>query len=146
MLPAATLAALEENLPPLASVPREELYDIPSLPMSSLTPEQCYRAAQLIDTALFKAYLAVRPSLVGSLCRLENFCDVSEVEQELRDRKVPYRHRDSITPSLDVSELTDRSLRNTLTWSTCTGLAETTGKRWNSSESEGTLPAQPARS
>lgn len=66
---------------------KDELFSIPSVPLSRLTPEQVYRVAQLVDTALFKAYLAVRPSLVGSLCRLDNFCEVVEVEEQLKERK-----------------------------------------------------------
>jgi hypothetical protein len=75
-------------LPPLSSLPISDLLSIPSIPIASLSPEQIYRVAQVVDTALFKAYLVVRPSLVGSLCRLENFCEVEEIEGVLRDKKV----------------------------------------------------------
>lgn len=51
-------------------------------------PEQLLSFAQLVDTALFRAYLVVRPGLVGSLCRIENWCEVGEVEEELRARQV----------------------------------------------------------
>lgn len=42
----------------------------------------------MVDTALFKAYLVVRPGLVGALCRRYKWCEVSEVEEELRAREV----------------------------------------------------------
>jgi hypothetical protein len=87
-VPPAALGPLETTLPVLSTVPKDELLSIPSIPLTRLTPEQVYRVAQLVDTALFKAYLAVRPSLVGSLCRLDNFCEVVEVEEQLKERKV----------------------------------------------------------
>lgn len=77
-----------EALPPLSTVPKDELLAIPSKPMQDLPLEQVYRLAQVVDTALFKSYLVVRPSLVGSLCRLENFCEVAEVEEQLLEKKV----------------------------------------------------------
>ncbi|CDZ96570.1 Vacuolar assembly/sorting proteins VPS39/VAM6/VPS3 [Phaffia rhodozyma] len=86
-IPPSTLSPLETNLPPLSAVSKDELYTIPSTPVSSLTPEQVYRVAQLVDTALFKSYMVVRPSLVGSLCRLSNFCEVTEVEEQLKEKK-----------------------------------------------------------
>lgn len=61
------------------------------VPISSLVPDQLLRFAQIVDTALFKSYLVIRPSLVGSLCRVENWCDVEEVEEELRNREVSAR-------------------------------------------------------
>jgi hypothetical protein len=44
--------------------------------------------AQIIYTALLKVYLVARPILVGSLCRIENWCDVHEVEGLLKAQKV----------------------------------------------------------
>lgn len=41
-----------------------------------------------MDTALYKSYLIIRPALLGSLCRVANWCEVSEVEDDLRARKV----------------------------------------------------------
>jgi hypothetical protein len=41
-----------------------------------------------VDTALFKSYLVTQPALLGALCRLANWCEVSEVEEELRAREV----------------------------------------------------------
>jgi hypothetical protein len=37
---------------------------------------------------LLKVYLVARPILVGSLCRIENWCDVEEVEELLKAQKV----------------------------------------------------------
>ncbi|KAF7316900.1 Rab guanyl-nucleotide exchange factor [Mycena chlorophos] len=65
----------------------EDLFALPNAPFSALTPEQLLRFAQIVDTALFKSYLVIRPTLLGSLCRLPNWCEVSEVEEELLARK-----------------------------------------------------------
>ncbi|KAJ7236270.1 hypothetical protein B0H12DRAFT_1026995 [Mycena haematopus] len=65
----------------------EDLFALPNAPLSALTPEQLLRFAQIVDTALFKSYLLVRPGLLGSLCRISNWCEVSEVEEELLARK-----------------------------------------------------------
>lgn len=72
----------------LSETSTEDLFALPNLPLSSLTPEQLLRFAQIVDTALFKSYLLIFPGLLGSLCRLPNWCEVSEVEQELQARKV----------------------------------------------------------
>lgn len=61
---------------------------MPNAPLSALTPEQLLRYAQIVDTVLFKSYLLIRPGLLGSLCRVANWCEVSEIEEELRARKV----------------------------------------------------------
>ncbi|KAJ7717681.1 vacuolar sorting protein 39 domain 2-domain-containing protein [Mycena metata] len=66
----------------------EDLFALPNAPLSALTPEQLLRFAQIVDTALFKSYLLIRPGLLGSLCRVSNWCEVSEVEEELLARKV----------------------------------------------------------
>ncbi|KZT51980.1 hypothetical protein CALCODRAFT_502826 [Calocera cornea HHB12733] len=72
----------------LFSDPIEDLQAIPSIPIEQLEPKQLLRVAQIVDGALLKAYLAIRPGLVGSLCRLDpNWCEVSEVETELKARK-----------------------------------------------------------
>ncbi|EJU04986.1 hypothetical protein DACRYDRAFT_98725 [Dacryopinax primogenitus] len=78
------------NLPwtSLYSQPVPELQSLPSIPIPQLNPHQLLRVAQIVDTALFKAYLVIRPGLVGSLCRLDpNWCEVAEVETELKTRK-----------------------------------------------------------
>ncbi|KZP00495.1 hypothetical protein CALVIDRAFT_552763 [Calocera viscosa TUFC12733] len=72
----------------LFSDPVSDLQTIPSVPIEQLEPTQLLRVAQIVDGALLKSYLAVRPGLVGSLCRLDpNWCEVSEVETELKARK-----------------------------------------------------------
>jgi len=73
---------------PLSEVPVEELFALPNAPLTALTPEQLLRFAQIVDTALYKSYLIKRPTLLGSLCRVPNWCEVSEVEEDLRARKV----------------------------------------------------------
>lgn len=67
---------------------KEDLFSIPPVPIPELEVEQVWRLAQVVDTALFKAYLLIRPTLVGSLCRLSNYCEVAEVEGVLREKKV----------------------------------------------------------
>lgn len=73
---------------PLSEATVEELFALPNAPLSALTPEQLLRFAQIVDTALYKSYLIIRPALLGSLCRIANWCEVSEVEEDLRTRKV----------------------------------------------------------
>ena len=58
------------------------------MPLTALTPDQLIRFAQVVYTALFKSYLLTMPGLLGSLCRIENWCEVSEVEALLREREV----------------------------------------------------------
>lgn len=45
------------------------------------------RAARLVDTTLFHAYMLVEPSLVGPLLRIPNFCDPGTVQSALRDHE-----------------------------------------------------------
>ncbi|KAG8897845.1 Vacuolar morphogenesis protein 6 [Tulasnella sp. 403] len=75
------------DLPDLSETSIEDLFLMPNQPIPSLIPEQLLRYAQIVDTALFKSYLVIRPGLVGSLCRLDNWCEVAEVEEVLRERK-----------------------------------------------------------
>jgi len=65
----------------------ESLREIPDAPFSSLTPEQLVLCAQVVDTALFKSYLVVRPGLLGPLCRRDNWCEVADVEETLAARE-----------------------------------------------------------
>jgi hypothetical protein len=58
------------------------------MPLTVLTPDQLIRFAQVVYTALFKSYLLTMPGLLGSLCRIENWCEVSEVEALLKEREV----------------------------------------------------------
>jgi hypothetical protein len=41
------------------------------------------QTAQLVDTALFRAYMLAMPSLAGSLFRIDNFCDPAVVQAAL---------------------------------------------------------------
>ena len=78
----------ESTFSPFSTLPAAHLHALPSVPLSELEPEQLLRMAQVSDTAQLKAYLVARPSLVGSLCRIENWCDVEEVEGLLKAQKV----------------------------------------------------------
>ncbi|KAF9815620.1 hypothetical protein IEO21_04480 [Rhodonia placenta] len=80
-------SAQSHQMPNLSAASREELFGLPDAPLSALTPEELVRFAQIVDTALFKSYLLVRPGLLGPLCRLPNWCEVSEVEEVLRARE-----------------------------------------------------------
>ncbi|WVQ77396.1 hypothetical protein IAR50_007081 [Cryptococcus sp. DSM 104548] len=74
-------------LPPLSALSPEQLFALPSLPFTQISPEELLRMAQIVYTGLVKVYLLARPSLVGSLCRIENWCDVEEVEGLLKDKE-----------------------------------------------------------
>ena len=74
--------------PFLSETSVDDLMSMPNVPLSALTPEQLIRYAQLVDTALFKSYIIIRPALLGPLCRLDNWCEVSEIEELLREREV----------------------------------------------------------
>ncbi len=76
------------KFPFLSETSAEELMELPNYPLSSLTPEQLTRFAQILDTALFKSYLVIRPAMLGPLCRIDNWCEVSEVEGILQEREV----------------------------------------------------------
>lgn len=89
----------ESTLPPLSALSSEELHQLPSIPMTELEPDQLLRVAQVIYTALIKVYLVARPVLVGSLCRIENWCDVEEVEELLKEKKVGSNPRTLLTPT-----------------------------------------------
>lgn len=63
------------------------LLAIPSKPLHELDTEQLTAVAQTVDTALFKTFLATKPGLLGPLCRVENWCEVDQVEELLLRRK-----------------------------------------------------------
>ncbi|KAA1106344.1 Vacuolar morphoproteinsis protein 6 [Puccinia graminis f. sp. tritici] len=65
--------------------PSVELEDRPIAEIESL--EQLVHVAKVIDTALFKSYLALRPTMLGPLCRLPNWCEVELVEGLLMEAK-----------------------------------------------------------
>ncbi|KAF8626612.1 hypothetical protein AX17_006530 [Amanita inopinata Kibby_2008] len=75
------------EIAPLSETAVDELFGLPDAPLSTLTPEQLLRFAQIVDTALYKSYLIIRPVLLGSLCRVPNWCEVTEVEEDLRMRQ-----------------------------------------------------------
>ncbi|GAA5987416.1 hypothetical protein JCM10908_001946 [Rhodotorula pacifica] len=64
-----------------------ELFRLPNAPLTKLAPEELARVAQVVDTALFRTYLATRPVMIGPLCRIENWCEVEEVEELLLEAK-----------------------------------------------------------
>lgn len=75
------------------------LLAIPSVPFSSLSWDRLTDVAQVVDTALLKTFLETKPALIGSLCRLENWCKVEQVEGLLMEKKVsigihPWSSRD----------------------------------------------------
>lgn len=76
-----------DGFAPLSEIAIEELFSLPNLPLSGLTPEQLLRYAQVIDTALYKSYLIIRPALLRSFCRIPNWCEVSEVEEDFHARQ-----------------------------------------------------------
>lgn len=84
-IPNVTLPS-EAGLPALSSLPAADVHALFNGPITELNPEQLLRTAQVVYTSLLKVYLIVRPSLVGSLCRIENWCDVTEVEPLLREK------------------------------------------------------------
>lgn len=81
-------SAEAHQMPLLSAASKEDLFALPDAPFTALTPEELVRFAQIVDTALFKCYLQVRPGLLAPLCRVANWCEVSEVEEVLRAREV----------------------------------------------------------
>ncbi|KAF8896557.1 vacuolar sorting protein 39 domain 2-domain-containing protein [Infundibulicybe gibba] len=73
--------------PPLSETTLAELHALPDAPLGALTPEQLLRFAQLVDTALYKSYLARNSGLLESFCRVPNWGEVLEVEEQLRARQ-----------------------------------------------------------
>jgi tetratricopeptide (TPR) repeat protein len=63
------------------------LLALPSKALGALEMDQLLAIAQTVDTALFKTFLATKPGLIGSLCRLENWCEVTQVEELLMQRQ-----------------------------------------------------------
>ena len=75
--------------PTLSSTSPASLYALPSgVALTNLMEDELVKRAQIVDTALFKSYLIGRPTMLGPLCRLPNWCEVEEVEEELRARDV----------------------------------------------------------
>lgn len=87
------LAALPNETRPAPADARapaspSELFHLPNEPLTKLEPDELARVAQVVDTALFRTYLATRPVMIGPLCRIENWCEVEEVEELLLEAKV----------------------------------------------------------
>jgi Vam6/Vps39-like protein vacuolar protein sorting-associated protein 39 len=82
--------AQAHQMPALSAASREDLFALSNAALSSMTPEELVRFAQIVDTALFKCYLLVRPGLLAPLCRVGNWCEVSEVEEVLMAREVSW--------------------------------------------------------
>lgn len=59
------------------------LLALPSQALPTMELQQLTAVAQTVDTALFKTFLASKPALVGPLCRVENWCEVEQVEELL---------------------------------------------------------------
>ncbi|TIA88198.1 hypothetical protein E3P99_02716 [Wallemia hederae] len=87
----------------LTDYSKEELLNLPSTSAESLNGDDLAILAAVVDTALFKAYIETRPALVGSLCRLENYCQPEEVEVSLLDRK-KYSELVSLYKSKNIHE------------------------------------------
>jgi hypothetical protein len=47
--------------------------------------EKLMETCELVDTTLFRAYMLVRPALIGSLVRIQNRCDPDVVSEKLRE-------------------------------------------------------------
>ncbi|SNX83782.1 related to Vam6/Vps39-like protein involved in vacuolar morphogenesis [Melanopsichium pennsylvanicum] len=63
------------------------LLSLPNKPFSEMEKEELIAVAQTVDTALFKTFLQTKPALIGPLCRIENWCEVEQVEELLKERK-----------------------------------------------------------
>ncbi|KAK9894896.1 hypothetical protein P389DRAFT_211571 [Cystobasidium minutum MCA 4210] len=64
-----------------------DLFALPDAPLSSYSVGNLQRVARVVETALFKCYLHAKPGLLGPLCRIENWCEVEEVEELLLEAK-----------------------------------------------------------
>lgn len=85
---AGAMASLKQPLHSETSLrSAEDAFAIPSVAIDQLTPDQLLRISQVVYTALLKVYLVIRPVLVGSLCRIENWIEVDEVEPLLRNKQ-----------------------------------------------------------
>lgn len=115
----------------LSDTSSDSLRGIPDAPFLSLTPEQVVLCAQVVDTALFKSYLVVRPGLLGPLCRRDNWCEVAQVEETLAAREVG-----AFPLHFIKTELTAFLFRNSRSSLICTMSGRCTLKLWSSFASE----------
>lgn len=72
-----------ETRPKVSPSPDSTMLSLPSIPLPDMTLEDLTTLARVVDTALFKTFLETKPGLVGPLCRIENWCEVTEVEELL---------------------------------------------------------------
>ena len=63
------------------------LLSLPNKPFGEMDKDELIAVAQTVDTALFKTFLQTKPALIGPLCRIENWCEVEQVEELLKERK-----------------------------------------------------------
>lgn len=63
------------------------LLSLPNKPFGEMEKDELIAVAQTVDTALFKTFLLTKPALIGPLCRIENWCEVEQVEELLKERK-----------------------------------------------------------
>jgi tetratricopeptide (TPR) repeat protein len=87
-LPLRSRPTPSSPLPEKPSNSQEDLFAFPDAPLTEYKPEQLQRVAQVVETALFKCYLHAKPGLLGPLCRIENWCEVEEVEELLLEAHV----------------------------------------------------------
>ncbi|PWN20785.1 hypothetical protein BCV69DRAFT_312728 [Microstroma glucosiphilum] len=73
-----------ETHPGVSPSPDSAMLELPSIPLASMSLPDLTALARVVDTALFKTFLETKPSLVGPLCRIENWCEVNEVEELLK--------------------------------------------------------------
>lgn len=52
----------------------------------TISPHEAVAMAQVVDTALLTVFLRTKPSLVGALCRVDNWCDLAQVRTQLEAR------------------------------------------------------------
>ncbi|KAH9865219.1 hypothetical protein IAQ61_009166 [Plenodomus lingam] len=81
-LPTPSSSQLEAEKPPFYYLIHESAHPIPG-DGDMDWKAQLLSVAQLVDTALFRAYMIASPSLAGSLFRLPNFCEPDVVQEKL---------------------------------------------------------------
>ena len=118
-IPPAQRPSPSSPMPSHPSSSASDLLALPDLPLSSYTPAQLQRTAQVVETALFKCYLHAKPGLLGPLCRIENWCEVEEVEELLLEAKVSWWIRHHTITDIEHRRST-RSFLIYTTASTCT--------------------------
>lgn len=87
-LPPHSRPSPSSPLPDSSGNTATDLFALPDAPLSTYSPGDLQRVARVVETALFKCYLHAKPGLLGPLCRIENWCEVEEVEELLLDAKV----------------------------------------------------------